>query len=309
MLRIGIIGEGNSKGLTQQTQLAINKINNLQTEQVRIDLVMFNDITNQSNHVDEVFVYSNFTGSDNVALCVKMIEHYIINHRPDFLVYALEDNSELVLPIISELFSMASFLDCVDIEVKKEKLYITKPIYAGNVTSHYQIIDSSIISLRSQSIDKEVTPQSNRSFTINYIQEKQEINNCYKKTEEKLDSDSLDNAKYVIVCGYGVGSKEEIAKIELYGRKHGFIICGTKKIIDLGWLPINRMIGQTGHIISPDICITIGVSGAAPLLNGIIKSKKIISINKDANARIFNYSDYGIITDFKSVVIQELIEQ
>jgi electron transfer flavoprotein alpha subunit len=118
----------------------------------------------------------------------------------------------------------------------------------------------------------------------------------------------LDEAKVVVAGGGGIGGEEGFRLIEeLAQTLRGAI--GTSRVpCDEGWMPKNLEIGQTGHMVSPDVYIAIGISGAPQHLAGCTGSKIIVAINKDPEAHIFKESDLGFVGDFRTV-LPSLIEK
>lgn len=311
-MNIAILGTLKNSKLSIDTQHTLNTLLTLHINMLTIEL-LFLDNTMDNKRIDvphqtNMKVYNNIIGEDTKSNYVQLMDHYLENNEADFVVLAVGDLNEELVPLFGERYHMNSFIDCVGLQYTKEgkQLIIQKPEYSGNVIAHYNLIEKSVFSFRSS--NTKINPiEVLQSTDIQYVEYKQFIEDKAVKREFiETNSTYLEDADFVIVCGYGVGSKENVKEIIKYADALGAIVCGTKKIIDSGWLPMNLLIGQTGHIISPNLCITIGVSGAAPLLNGISGSKKIIAINNDKDARIFSYADYGIVSDYKDIDFKEL---
>ncbi len=118
----------------------------------------------------------------------------------------------------------------------------------------------------------------------------------------------LEKAEIVIGVGRGIGGEEGINRaIELKEILGGEIGSTRPVAYDYGWLPEETMIGLSGKRVKPSLYIAIGVSGQIQHLTGVMNARRILAINRDENAPVFEYSDYGIVGDWKEV-LPKLIE-
>lgn len=112
----------------------------------------------------------------------------------------------------------------------------------------------------------------------------------------------LENAKLVIVGGRGCGNRQAVEKLGAIAEKMGGQLGISRPAAMNAWAPMEKMVGVSGTMIHPDICITAGVSGAAAFYAGIEKSKMIIAINKDEKAPIMKKADVAVVDDFQPVM-------
>lgn len=106
----------------------------------------------------------------------------------------------------------------------------------------------------------------------------------------------------LVAVGRGIQSQDNLALAEELAKALGGAVCGSRPVIDQGWLSLSRQVGKSGMTVKPKLYLALGISGAPEHVEGMKNSVLIIAINTDPRAPIFNFAHYGIVADALDVL-------
>ena len=246
-------------------------------------------------------VYSPDSYRDTILKIIKQT-------NPEIILFSGTSLGKDLAPRIAANKEYSIATDCTSISVKSEELEVKRPIYAGKIieTVILKINNPIVISLKINSFDinKQSLNEPNITRVENEIKENhtnqvpilKEIIFPEKKT---LD---VSEASIIVSGGRGMKDPKNFNIIEELADILNAAVGASRAVVDAGWRPHSEQVGQTGKIVSPNLYIACGISGAVQHQVGMINSKCIVAINKDKNAPIFKFSDYGIIGDLFEIV-------
>lgn len=250
--------------------------------------------------IDGLSYYDDTTYADALTKIIKQ-------SAADIVISLATDIGRSLFPRVAATLKTGLTADCTDLKIDKSGLLKqTRPAYGGNIMAEIICRNKrpQMATVRCGHIkpnlkrEKRYRPKHIQTDTTSISPIKSKL----LKTEKSAASDSLTEAKIIVGIGKGIRKKENICKIEEFAKAIGAKTGATRACVDAGWLPYSKQIGLTGTNISPDLYIACGISGSIQHMTGILNAKKIIAINKDKNAPIFNYADIGITEDIFDIL-------
>ncbi|WP_318473889.1 electron transfer flavoprotein subunit alpha/FixB family protein [Photobacterium leiognathi] len=180
---------------------------------------------------------------------------------------------------------------------------VVRPIYAGNALAEVSSSDPYIVStIRAASFDA-CNSSDSRAEIVHLDKAFESSSTRFVELQvSKSERPELANANVVVAGGRGVASKEGFVLIEQLADVLGGAVGASRAAVDADYISNDHQVGQTGKIISPDLYIAAGISGAIQHIAGIKDAKVIVAINKDPDATIFHHADYGLVGDLFELI-------
>jgi electron transfer flavoprotein alpha subunit len=239
------------------------------------------------------------------------ISEFMQEVQPRLFLLSDSDIGKELAPSIAHRLETAAVTDCVGIEIDSERLCYLKPVYGGQFEEKISFPAGSIeiATIREEALDKGLRVENNDiENDIEVVAKKVSIPSEIIRTKplERIPPDfrttDIVHAKRIIGTGAGSAEKQLIAVVEEFAELLQGSLGATRPVVDDGYLPKERMIGQTGKMVAPELYVSLGISGSPHHVAGIQDAEKIISVNKDIRAPIFQLSDIGFIADLKTIL-------
>jgi len=201
---------------------------------------------------------------------------------------------------LSARLGAALAMDCVSVSVDGENLIVTRPMYGGKILADVALEGKiRIVAIRPNAMSIAKSQGAGSVEKLDVDVGKIDLNFIEKKLETgKID---LTEADVVVSGGRGMGGSDYSVVEELAEILEG-AVGASRSAVDEGWRLHSDQVGQTGKVVSPNLYIATGISGAIQHLAGMSSSKVIVAINKDSEAPIFSKADYGIVGDLFEVL-------
>ncbi|MFO1443949.1 electron transfer flavoprotein subunit alpha/FixB family protein [Bacillus sp. Bva_UNVM-123] len=229
----------------------------------------------------------------------------VINtESPDGLIIGHTALGKDLAPKIAAKLNSGLISDVTSIEEAGGNLVFTRPIYSGKAFEKKIVTDGLIFAtIRPNNISPLEKDESRTGEVSALSVEIKDLRTIIKEVVRKASEGvDLSEAKVVIAGGRGVKSEEGFEPLKELAKVLNGAVGASRGACDADYCDYSLQIGQTGKVVTPDLYIACGISGAIQHLAGMSNSKVIVAINKDPEANIFNVADYGIVGDLFEVV-------
>lgn len=250
----------------------------------------------------------------------RILTSLVKEKKPRIFLFGATIVGRDIAPRIASKTKSGLTADCTDLQISdvkylskeyKQLLLQIRPAFGGNIIATIITPDTETQMatvregvMESHKLDK---PNPVKIEEVPYAADP--TDELVKIIEQHYEENkvNLKAAPIIVAGGYGLGTRENFRLIHELAHTIGAEVAGSRAAVDAGFVPAERQVGQTGVTVRPKLYIAVGISGAIQHRAGMQESNKIIAINSDPDAPIFNISHYGIVGD-ATQVIPKLIE-
>lgn len=234
----------------------------------------------------------------------QVMRGVIEQEKPDSVIFGHTAMGKDLSPKLAARLQTGLISDATDVSVTGGNVVFTRPIYSGKAFERVISTDPMIVATirpnNIQALEKDTSRSGSiESVDVSLTDLRTVIQEVVKKTADGVD---LSEAKIIVAGGRGVKNKEGFQPLEELAEVLGAAVGASRGACDADYCDYALQIGQTGKVVTPDLYIACGISGAIQHLAGMSNSKVIVAINKDPEADIFKIADYGIVGDLFEVV-------
>ena len=228
-------------------------------------------------------------------------------YRPSiFLFPASPLGRDLAPRVMCELLTGLT-ADAIDLDIDEDGVFVqTTPNFGGNILSHICIREK-----RPQMVT--VHPKVFEPFKPDMgakgvlITEKVDVeaDDCYTvigSEKRVFEGCPIAESSVIVAGGRGIKSKDDLEQLRELANLLGGELASSRPLVDNGWLPHEKQIGQSGTTVKPDFILNVGISGSVQYFAGMQKAKCIMSINNFAEAPIWDVSNYGAVADYSKLI-------
>ncbi len=259
---------------------------------------------------DKVYkVESPLLAEPQIDAHLSALEQVARSSDPSIILIGRTPLGRDVGPRIAFRLGTAVAQDCVEVSVNEDtgRIKALRPVYGGNAMASVSFTGegTQVVIVRPKTFEPD-EPDSSRTGTIEGFAANLDDSVIKARLVETVAQEAegvrLEDAGVVISGGRGLGGPEPFDQLQALSDILGGALGASRAACDAGWIDHSHQVGLTGKTITPDLYITVGISGASQHMAGCSASKNIVAINRDEDANIFKSATYGVVGDWNKVL-------
>lgn len=254
---------------------------------------------------DEVFqIFLPDLNNLSELLLKANLEAFIKDHKPEIVLVGATHLGRSMAPRVAAALNTGLTADCTDLQIDGEGRFIQiRPAFSNNIFAHIRTDARPQMATIRYKEFPEALVNDNHLFKITrldpYCLQSEGLDVEWVQEGEKLD---ISDAEVVVAGGRGFQKADDLKLLHELAELLGGEVGASRTIVDAGMIGSSHQVGYSGNRVKPKLYIACGISGAPQHLAGMKESDKIIAINKDASAPIFNVADVGYVGDLYEIL-------
>lgn len=230
----------------------------------------------------------------------RVLGEILAGEQPAVVIAGATTQGKDLCARLSARLGASLAMDVLSIRVEDRNLVVTRPMYGGKILADTILVGSpQMVTIRPNAMTSTESAGAGVVETITTDVGEGQLSFIEKKLESgKIE---LTEADVIVSGGRGMGG-DDYAVVEALADALGGAVGASRSAVDEGWRPPSDQVGQTGKVVSPNLYVACGISGAVQHLAGMGTSKVIVAINRDPDAPIFSKADYGVVGNLFDIV-------
>ena len=262
-----------------------------------------------SHGADKVYAVTHpLLAEYQVDLYLAAMQALCAEFNPRIILIGRTAEGRELAPRLAFRLGVGLAQDCLEISVNlaDKKLLANRPVYGGNAVAVVSCeYTPQMAAIRPKAYEPTAADTSRQGQVVSLpveLEASQSRSQVVEVVKEEAAGVKLEDARVVVSGGRGLGGPEPFQDLEQLARLLGGTVGASRAAVDSGWVPPSYQVGLTGKTITPDLYITVAISGASQHMAGCSGAKVIVAINKDAEANIFKEARYGVVGDWEQVI-------
>jgi electron transfer flavoprotein alpha subunit len=252
----------------------------------------------------------------------QVLAHLITERKPGLVLIGQSAYGMDLAPSLATQLDLPLVTDCVGLEFEDGQLFAVREMYGGKVSARvaFRQADTYMITVRQAAFPfEEGEPLGGEIIAVDSpltlrqalrhaqggpqgTAEEIKLKKFIEYVEAAVGEVDITQADVVVAVGRGIKEGDNMPLVEKLAGALGGVLAGSRPVVDAGWLPPDRQVGQSGKTVKPKLYLAVGISGASQHVVGMKAASTIVAVNKDPDAPIFKVAHYGIVDDLFKVV-------
>ncbi len=254
-------------------------------------------------------VESPMLGEPQIDAHLAAFEQVCVHVQPHVVLVGRTPMGRDVGPRLAFRLGAAVAQDCLEVAIDPDtgRVSATRPVYGGNAMARVSFAGdgAQVVVVRPKTFEPLEADASRKGEVTDFpvdIDESAIKVRLVETVTEQSEGVRLEDAGIVVAGGRGLGGPDPFETLQELCQVLGGALGASRAACDAGWIDHSHQVGLTGKTITPDLYITVGISGASQHMAGCSASKNIVAINRDADANIFKSAAYGVVGDWNKAL-------